>query len=221
MRQHSQEIFNETTFAHLHRQSKISQPKILVKLIFSINRREDLREAEENVKLLLKYRALHPTIVCGMDLSGDPACKTFADFKHLLAQVKEAGVKLALHCGEIENASEIGEMLDFGFDRLGHGTFVCEENQLKLLQNKSIAVECCLTSNVLSQTVPNFSAHHFRDYFDRGHPVVICVCVRNKFLVIRWDHFSVSKHYRRTILAFSIHLCQRNCQLRPIHSDWR
>lgn len=146
-----------------------------MKLILSINRREDIRSAEENIDLLLKYHKSHPTIVCGADLSGDPACKTFGEFKALLARVKEAGVKLALHCGEIENASEIEEMLDFGFDRLGHGTFVRDANEVKLLESKNTTIECCLTSNVLSATVPNYAAHHFRKYFDCGHPVVICV----------------------------------------------
>lgn len=156
-----------------------------MKLILSINRREDLRSAEENVNLLLKYHASHSAIVCGVDLSGDPACKTFADFKHLLARVKDAGIKLALHCGEIENASEVSEMLDFGFNRLGHGTFVRDENELKLLQNENIAIECCLTSNVLSETVPNYAAHHFRKYFDCGHPVVICVCTWTELIEVQ------------------------------------
>lgn len=146
-------------------------------MIISINRREDIPSAEENVNLLLKYHKSHPTIVCGVDLSGDPACKTFHDFKHLLALAKDAGIKLALHCGEVENAPEVAEMLEFGFDRLGHGTFVRDENELKLLEMEDITIECCLTSNLLSETVPNYAAHHFRKYFDCGHPVVICVCV--------------------------------------------
>lgn len=157
--------------------SKSLQPTILVKLIISINRREDIRSAAENINLLLKYHKSHPAIVCGVDLSGDPALKTFGDFKHLLAQIKDARIKLALHCGEIENDNEIKEMLDFGFDRLGHGTFVRGENEVRLLQNKNTTIECCLTSNILTQTVPNYAAHHFRKYFDCGHPVVICVRV--------------------------------------------
>lgn len=162
-------------FFSFRSESKSLRPGILVKLILSINRREDIRSAEKNIDLLLKYHKSHPTIVCGADLSGDPACKTFGEFKALLARVKEAGVKLALHCGEIENAAEVEEMLDFGFDRLGHGTFVRDANEVKLLENKNTTIECCLTSNVLSATVSNYAAHHFRKYFDCGHPVVICV----------------------------------------------
>lgn len=68
---------------------------------------------------------LHPNIICGVDLSGDPACKTFADFQPALTKAKNAGLKLALHCGEIDNqAGEISAMLAFGMNRLGHGTFI-------------------------------------------------------------------------------------------------
>lgn len=148
-----------------------------MKLIISINRREEIPSAEENINLLLKYHQSHPHIVCGVDFSGNPTCKTFGDFKHLLAKAKNAGIKLALHCGEIVNDSEVGEILDFGVDRIGHGTFVRNENELKLLRNQKTTIECCLTSNVLSETVPNYAAHHFRKYFDCGHPVVICVCI--------------------------------------------
>lgn len=172
----------------------------MVKLILSINRRESLEAAAENVELLLKYRKSHPTIVCGIDLSGDPACKTFADFKPLLAPVKAAGIPMALHCGETENDVDVAAMLDFGFDRLGHGTFVRNENEQKLLANQNITVECCLTSNIFSETVPNYAAHHFRKYFDCGHPVVICVsrawssrCIAEIFSLIRLqtDDFGV------------------------------
>lgn len=99
-------------------------PNILVKLILSINRKESIESAEENVNLALKYHNLYPTIVCGIDLSGDPTCGNFNDFKHLLDRAKCNGMNLALHCGEIDNQTEINEILEFGMNRLGHGTFI-------------------------------------------------------------------------------------------------
>lgn len=99
-------------------------PEILVKLIVSLNRRESVAASTENVDLAIKYAKLYPNIVCGIDLSGDPAHKTFADFMPLLEKAKVHGLKLALHCGEIDNPSEITAMLNFGMDRLGHGTCI-------------------------------------------------------------------------------------------------
>lgn len=106
------------------RKMKTELPTILVKLIVSINRRESIESAEENGLLALKYAKLYPGIVCGVDLSGDPTSKEFTDFEPILNKVRDNGLKLALHCGEIENQVEITSMLEFGMHRLGHGTFI-------------------------------------------------------------------------------------------------
>lgn len=36
-------------------------------------------------------------------------------------------------------------------------------------------LELCLTSNVKGRTVPSYSQHHFRYWYQLGHPCVICV----------------------------------------------
>lgn len=59
-----------------------------------------------------------------MDLSGDPKFNTFSEYKDLLEQARQSGLKLALHCGEIDNEEEIAEMLAFGMSRCGHGTCI-------------------------------------------------------------------------------------------------
>lgn len=112
-------------FDHTHsREMKSQLPSILVKFIVSINRRESIESAEENVSLAIKYAKLHPNVVCGVDLSGDPSSKKFPDFEPILAKARANGLKLALHCGEIEDQDEISAMLKFGMNRLGHGTFI-------------------------------------------------------------------------------------------------
>lgn len=103
---------------------KSQLPTIMVKFIISINRRESIESAEENCSLAIKYAKLHPDIVCGIDLSGDPASKKFSDFEPIFSRARENGLKLALHCGEIEDQNEISAMLKFGMNRLGHGTFI-------------------------------------------------------------------------------------------------
>lgn len=106
------------------RQSRTEQPSILVKLLVSICRHESEASGEQNVALAIKYHRLHPSIVCGVDLSGNPASKNFSDFRAMLTLARNAGLKLALHCGETNNELEISEMLTFGMDRLGHGIFI-------------------------------------------------------------------------------------------------
>lgn len=45
----------------------------------------------------------------------------------------------------------------------------------KLLVNKKIPIECCLTSNVKCGTVKSYEDHHFKRLHEMKHPVVICV----------------------------------------------
>ncbi len=42
-------------------------------------------------------------------------------------------------------------------------------------------VELCLTSNVKGQTVPCYSKHHFKYWYQLGHPSVICVSVNSLY----------------------------------------
>lgn len=96
----------------------------MVKLLVSICRHESEASGVENVTLAVKYHRLYPNIVCGVDLSGNPVRGNFSDFRAMLARARDAGLKLALHCGETENELEVSEMLAFGMDRLGHGIFI-------------------------------------------------------------------------------------------------
>lgn len=103
---------------------RLELPNILVKLLISISRRESIESAAENVSIAINCHKLHPDIICGVDLSGDPTCNSFEDYKSQITRARDAGLKLALHCGEVQNDSEIKSMLEFGMDRLGHGTFI-------------------------------------------------------------------------------------------------
>lgn len=87
--------------------------------------------AEENLALVLKLAQSNADIIKGMDLSGDPKFGAFNEYKDLLEQARQSGLKLALHCGEINNEDEIAEMLAFGMSRLGHGTCINGESSLK------------------------------------------------------------------------------------------
>lgn len=103
----------------------------MVKLIVSINRRESFESGEENVNLAVKYHKIHPDIVVGVDLSGEPTCKAFSEFKSILEIARANDLKLALHCGEVDNQVDIADMLEFGMNRLGHGTFVTGEFHIR------------------------------------------------------------------------------------------
>lgn len=145
-----------------------------MKLIPSIDRSKGLREAEENVALVLELAKIYPEIIKAMDLSGAAFGTRFSEFKGFLRKAQANGLKIALHCGEFDDDDEVREMLEFGTDRIGHGTFV-RGNNLQFAKTNQIPFECCLTSNVKCSTVDSYEEHHFRTLWTEGYAVCICV----------------------------------------------
>ncbi|KAH8278361.1 hypothetical protein KR018_000455 [Drosophila ironensis] len=153
--------------------SKEKYPGTLVKLLPSINRAEPVAVAEETVALALQFASVHPGLVLGIDFSGNPTKGNFADFVPCLTRARKKGLQLAIHCAEIDNPKEIKEMVDFGMSRCGHGTFLTSQD-IKHLKNCQIAIECCLTSNLKSGTVPSLQEHHIKQLMAADAPKVIC-----------------------------------------------
>lgn len=163
--------------------------KIKVKLIISINRKESLESAEENVDLALEFARLYPNIIVGIDVSGDPLQKKFTDFVKMLEKARKEGFKFTIHCGEVPDDQEISDILNFDPDRLGHCTCVHEgdktlncidgTNWSKLLEKK-IPVELCITSNVKCKTVLVPEEHHFKNFYKKKHPITLAVSRQKK-----------------------------------------
>lgn len=96
----------------------------MVKLLPSIDRSKGSDTAKDNIDVVIEMKKSFPDIVRGVDFSGSPTDGNFSDFKAILEKARSNGLQLALHCGEVENPLEISEMLQFGMDRLGHGTHI-------------------------------------------------------------------------------------------------
>ncbi|XP_034485871.1 adenosine deaminase-like protein [Drosophila innubila] len=150
-----------------------NQYAITVKLLPSINRSEPVEVAEETVALSLELCQNDPDIVVGIDFSGNPSQGKFSDFMPALELARKHGLKLAVHCAEIDNPTEIREMLKFGMSRCGHGTFLSSSG-FAHMKDHNIPIECCLTSNVKSGTVSTVSAHHLKELMEADVPKVLC-----------------------------------------------
>lgn len=151
-----------------------SKYSIIVKLIPSIDRSQSVESAQENLKIILKLKERFQNLIVGLDFSGDPNKNNFNMFHEIFMEARENDLKLAIHCGEIENDDEILDMINFGIDRIGHGTFI-DGYAWEILLEKKIPIECCLSSNIKCGTVETFETHHFKKLFNSNHPVVICV----------------------------------------------
>jgi len=145
---------------------------ITVKVLLSINRAMDSTQAHQVVELAKKFAGKY---VVGIDLSGNPAVGEFDTWLLALQQAREHGLKLSIHFAEVNNKTECVRILqELKPDRIGHACCLDEE-LFKLLLARPVPLEVCLTSNVITKSVPCYDEHHFKQFFEAHYPLCICM----------------------------------------------
>ncbi|XP_037111311.1 adenosine deaminase-like protein isoform X4 [Syngnathus acus] len=151
-----------------------------VRFLVAIDRRNGTEVAMETVKLAEEFMLSADGLVVGLDLSGDPTVGHGRDLLPALQRAKNSGLKLSLHLSEVPAQLEESELLlNLPPDRIGHGTFLHpdaggSQSLVDQVVKNHIPLELCLTSNVKGQTVPCYAEHHFKYWYQLGHPSVIC-----------------------------------------------
>jgi adenosine deaminase len=113
--------------------------------------------------------------VVGFDLAGGerghPASEHAKAFEH----AREHGLACTCHAGEGAGAHSVREAVyACGAQRIGHATRLIEDPALtEDLNERRVALEICLTSNVQTHAAESYEAHPFRRYFDAGMNVVL------------------------------------------------
>lgn len=149
-----------------------------VNLILSIDRaKHDAVMAGEIVDLAMKTRDEGLPVV-GIDICGDPQQPLNTEVMRLnILKAKEAGLGVTIHFAEVPLSSshaELDDILSWGPDRLGHVIHVSADIQRRIIQ-AGIAVELCLTCNVLAGMLPrtpgaptpSIANHHFASWWDQ------------------------------------------------------
>jgi adenosine deaminase len=68
---------------------------------------------------------------------------------------------------QVYNPEETSAMFDFMPDRLGH--LCCLDETLEAQNRKlSIPVELCLSSNIITESIPSYPDHHFLQFYSAG-----------------------------------------------------
>jgi adenosine deaminase len=102
---------------------------------------------------------------------GNPASRHAEAFRY----ARENNLAVTVHAGEGDGAESVREAVHVcGANRIGHGTRLIEDPDLtQYVNDRRIALEVCLTSNVQTRVADSYESHPFREYFDRGLNVTL------------------------------------------------
>ena len=136
-----------------------------------------LRHLEPAVSLrLAKLAVAHRERgVVGFDLAGGERGHPASAHADAFAYARQHNLAVTVHAGEGDGADSVRQAVHLcGADRLGHATRLIEDEALtSYVNDRRIALEVCLTSNVQTHATESFDAHPVRRYFDRGMNVVL------------------------------------------------
>jgi len=105
-----------------------------------------------------------------IDLAGDEGNFPPELFIEHFRRAREAGLAVTIHAGEAAGPESIWAAIrDLGATRIGHGVRATEDEALlDFLGEHGIGIECNLTSNVQTSTVPDYASHPLRTFLERG-----------------------------------------------------
>jgi len=112
--------------------------------------------------------------VVAVDLAGAEARDATSEFKLFFDIAAEQGIPFTIHAGEAGSdawrVDSIERAIAFGARRIGHGVALDNSRELRrLVREKSIVVECCLTSNLQTKAVDGgIENHPIKRLIDEG-----------------------------------------------------
>ena len=128
--------------------------------------------SQELAELAVAYRNRG---VVGFDLAGGEAGNPAKAHRAAFEYARSHDLACTCHAGEGDGADSVRQAVHIcGADRIGHATRLIEDTSLTdYCNDRRIALEICLTSNVQTRAVDSYASHPFREYFDRGLNVVL------------------------------------------------
>ena len=142
----------------------------------------------------------HPWI-SGFNMAGEERNGRVADFARAFDIVRDAGLGISIHAGELCGAFSVRDALDIVRpDRIGHGVRAIEDPELVArLADGETVLEVCPGSNIALKVFPDYQSHPLRAFFDAGIRVTINSDDPPFF------HTSLGKEYETasTVMGFS------------------
>jgi adenosine deaminase len=145
---------------------------IQVRLLVTIVREFGVATAEEILELAMAYKDQG---VAGLDLAGHEETHPGTPFADVFRRARECGLHVTIHAGEVGDAKDVREAVELlGAERIGHGVRAIRDSSvIRLLQERSITLEVCPTSNLQTGVTSAFTQHPLYDLYHLGVPVTI------------------------------------------------
>ncbi|NKN35334.1 adenosine deaminase [Agrobacterium sp. a22-2] len=127
-----------------------------------------IRRAEYTAKLG------HP-LVTGFNMAGEERMGRVADYARAFDIVREAGLGITIHAGELCGAFSVADALDLVKpSRIGHGVRAIEDPDLvKRLADLGTVLEVCPGSNIALKVFADYKHHPLRAFVDAGVRVTL------------------------------------------------
>ena len=108
--------------------------------------------------------------ITALDLAGDEGNFPGELFVNHFKIARDFGWHITVHAGEIQGPESVWQALrDLGAERIGHAVSAVHDPALMdFLAEHQIGVECNLTSNVQTSTVPDYPSHPMRKFLKKG-----------------------------------------------------
>ncbi len=114
-------------------------------------------------------------LVTGFNLAGEERMHKVADFARAFDIVRDAGLGLTIHAGELSGAFSVRDALDHVRpSRISHGVRAIEDADLvRRLADDGVVLEVCPGSNISLQVFPDFASHPLRALHEAGVRVTL------------------------------------------------
>lgn len=160
----------EASLRGLHRAA--AQHGIVSRVIVTALRGMSPDVSHELAKLAVAYRKRG---VVGFDLAGGERGHPAARHAEAFRYAREHDLACTCHAGEGDDAHSVRQAVHVcGANRIGHATRLIDDESLtEYVNDRRIALEICLTSNVQTRAAASYETHPLRRYYDRGLNVVL------------------------------------------------
>lgn len=115
---------------------------------------------DQNVDLARIAGAYAGRGLVGFDLAGDEVAHPAAPHRPAFEAARASGLHLTCHAGEAGEPASVGEALELGAERIGHGVIGARDPQLvERIRCEGIVLDMCPTANWKCKAVPTIESH--------------------------------------------------------------